>query len=67
MKINIKFNCLNSKVKEMIQNGTEFDILGCVMCKTKRCLILSNLMNSKLEILVIFYLVFQSLIRSIGI
>ena len=48
----------------MIQKGTEVEIssLGFVICKIKRCLIISKLMTSELEIPMIFYLVFQTLI-----
>ena len=34
-----------------------------VMCKINRCLIISYLMTSELESLMIFYLVFQTLIK----
>ena len=37
----------------MIQKGTEVEILDFVMCKIMRCLIISNLMNSELEIALI--------------
>ena len=43
----------------MIQKGTEVEVLGFVMCKIKRCLIISNLMNSELEIAMTFILYFN--------
>ena len=51
----------------MIQKGTEVKILGFVMCKIIRCLIISNLMNSELEIPMIFISYFNLSFKSIGI
>ena len=59
MKSNIKFNSLNSEQKD--DTEVEISSSGFVMCKINRCLIISNLMSSELESLMIFYLVFQTL------
>ena len=49
-------------MKSHIDTDVEISSSGFVMCKINRCLIISTLMTSELESLIILYLVFQTLI-----